>query len=337
MRAVRFEGTGLLVERDVVTPRPGPGEVLVTVAAAGICHSDAHYRASSPAPARIPVTLGHEVAGTIADVGPGIASSRIGERVAVHYVVSCGTCVRCLAGHEQFCASYGMVGNTRDGGFAESVVVPGANVVRIPDRVPTDQAAIMMCSTATALHALRRGRVQPGETVAVLGVGGLGQSAVRLAVALRAGRVIAIDLDPARLAAAAATGAVAIDAADRAAVAAIAGSVDVAVEMVGSAEVYASAIGLLAKGGRAVAVGLSRGAVAVEPYGGLVAGEIELIGSNDHTRGEAVEVLDLAAAGHIDLAAVITETVELSGAAINAVLDRLDAFGPGTRSVVVPR
>ncbi len=337
MRAVRFEGSGALVDREVASPEPGPGEVLIAVAAAGICHSDAHYRAASPAPVLVPVTLGHEIAGTIADVGPGADPSRIGERVAVHYVVSCGICVRCLAGHEQFCASYGMVGNTVDGGFAESVIVPVANAVRIPDRVPTDLAAIMMCSTATALHALRRGRVRSGETVAVFGVGGLGQSAVRLAQALGAGRVIAIDLDPARLAMAASTGASVIDAADPAAVAAVAGSVDVAVEMVGSAEVYASAIGVLAKGGRAVAVGLSRGAVAVEPYGGLVAGEIELVGSNDHTRAEIVEVLDLAADGDIDLSSVITETVGLSAVAINAVLDRLDAFGPGTRSVIIPR
>lgn len=336
MRAVRFEGSGPLREHEVETPQPGPGDVLVRVAAAGICHSDAHYRASSPAPGRIPVTLGHEIAGTIADVGRGVAGSRIGERVAVHYVVSCGACPSCVAGREQFCSTYAMVGNTRDGGLAQYVLIPAANAVPVPGPVPMDQAAIMMCSTATALHALRRGRVQPGETVAVFGAGGLGQSAVRLALALGAGRVIAVDLDPVRLATAAAAGASAIDAADHAAVAAIAGSVDVAVEMVGSAEVYATSIGVLAKGGRAVAVGLSRGAVAVEPYGGLVAGEIELIGSNDHTRGEVVEVLDLAATGRLDLSGVITETVGLSAAAINAVLDRLDAFGPGTRSVVVP-
>lgn len=336
MHAVRFEGPGVLVERDIATPQLRSGEVLIEVRAAGICHSDAHYRAGSPAPKLVPVTLGHEIAGVVADVGASVARSRIGERVAVHYVVTCGTCVRCQADREQFCAGYEMIGNTRDGGFAEYVRVPDPNAIAVPDGVPDAQAAIMMCSTATALHALRRGRLQPGETVAIFGVGGLGQSAVRLAVALGAGRVIAVDRDPVRLTAAASAGATPLDADDESGIAAVSGSVDVAVEMVGSIAVFAATVGVLGKGGRAVAVGLSRGSVKVEPYDGLVRGEIELIGSNDHSRSEAIEVLDLAATHRLDLSAVVTETVDLSARSINAAMNRLDAFGPGMRSVVIP-
>ena len=172
MRALRLTETGgPLIEVELPAPQPGPGEVVVAVAAAGICHSDIHYR-DGFAPVDLPLTLGHEVAGVIAAAGDGIDPGRIGSRVAVHYVVSCGRCDRCLRRGEQFCERYGMVGKTRDGGYAEALVVPARNAVDVPEGVDLRHAAVMMCSSATALHALHRAALRPGEVVAVFGVGG---------------------------------------------------------------------------------------------------------------------------------------------------------------------
>lgn len=336
MRAVQFDGPGPLVERDVVEPVAGPGQVVVSVEAAGICHSDAHYRAGRPQPRTRPVTLGHEIAGTVTAVGSGVAATRLGERVALHYVISCGACRACTAGREQFCGDYQMLGNSLDGGFADRVAVPAPNAVRIPDAVPTQQAAVMMCSTVTALHALRRGRIRNGDAVAVFGVGGLGQSAVRLAGALGASRVFAIDTDPARLATAEKGGAIPVPVDDLRRRTDVTAGVDLALEMVGSAAVVEHALAVLAPGGRAVAVGLSTGPITVQPYAQMIGRELELIGSNDHTMAEVVEALDMAADGVIDLADVVSTTIPMTGSAINAALDRIDGFGPGIRTVAVP-
>lgn len=336
MRAIQFDRPGPLVERDIAEPVAGPGQVVVAVAAAGICHSDGHYRAGRPQPRTRPVTLGHEIAGTIAAVGSGVDAARVGQRVALHYVISCGACRSCAVGREQFCGDYQMLGNSIDGGFAERVAVPAHNAVAIPEAVPTPHAAVMMCSTVTALHALRRGRIRAGDTVAVFGVGGLGQSAVRLAMALGASRVFAIDTDEARLSTAANGGAVPVPAADLRSRSDVVAQVDLAVEMVGSAAVVEDALGVLAAGGRAVTVGLSTGHISVEPYGQMIGRELELIGSNDHTMAEVVEVLDMAFDGVIDLVDVVSTTVPMTGSAINAALDRIDGFGPGIRTVAVP-
>ena len=192
-RAVRLAAPGQpLVDAVLETTSPGPGELVVRVKAAGICHSDAHYR-SGVGSTRYPLTPGHEVAGVVAEVGAGVTAHRAGDRVCLHYLVNCGECRDCRAGREQFCAAGQMIGKDRDGGFAELVRVPARNAHRLPDAIPYEQGAIMMCSAATALHALRKARLAPGETVAVFGAGGLGVSAIQLARALGAGTVYAVN------------------------------------------------------------------------------------------------------------------------------------------------
>jgi len=339
MRAVRFTTPGTpLIDAEVEPPELLAGHVLVQVGAAGICHSDAHYRAGRPAPSAPPVTLGHETAGTIIAVAEGGPAGRIGEKVAVHYVVSCGACAACLRDREQFCDSYEMIGNTIDGGYAELLAVPERNAIRIPDSVPLEQAAVMMCSTVTALHALNRGRLTRGESVAVFGAGGLGQSAIRLAVARGAATVFAVDIDAGRVASAAEAGArgVLSPQSDPVATIAATGGVDVAIDMVGSGTVMRQAIDVLRPGGRAVAVGITADTLRIAPYGELIARELEVIGANDHSRTEAAEVLEMAGGRSIDIAPVVTETIPLEALRINEVLDRLDAFGPGMRTVILP-
>jgi D-arabinose 1-dehydrogenase-like Zn-dependent alcohol dehydrogenase len=129
MRAVQLTQIGKSLENtNVPIPQIGPSDVLIRVAAAGICHSDAHYRAGISKIDRLPLTLGHEVAGRVEEVGSDVTHVSARDRVCVHYLSSCGTCEFCLRGLEQFCRSGQMIGKHRDGGYAEFINVPGANV-----------------------------------------------------------------------------------------------------------------------------------------------------------------------------------------------------------------
>lgn len=331
-----------VVPMDIPIPLCGPLDVLVRVRAAGICHSDAHYRSGRSPAYPLPLTLGHEIAGEIVDVGAGVSGLAPGARVALHYLRICGACADCLAGREQFCPTGLMLGRHTDGGWAEYIVVPAWNAVPLPDAVSYEHGAVMMCSSATALHALRKGRVRPGDTVLVVGVGGLGMSAVQLAARLGAPQVIAVDRDAAKLALAAQFGAIPVSATARsveqtaAAVREVTNGrgVDVALELVGSIETVQVSLKALAPLGRAVVVGLNHLAVPVDSYRDLIGREGELIGSNDHLRSELEELMHMAAAGQLDLRQVVTNTVPLEAEAINAVLDALDRHAAPVRTVI---
>ena len=156
-----------LEEQDVEVPRVGAGEVLIRIRAAGICHSDAHYRAGVSPVAKLPLTLGHEIAGIVEQLGSAVSNFKTGDRVCVHYLVTCGTCAFCRAGNEQFCATAEMIGKHRDGGYAEFIVVPERSMFHLPDEIPFEQGAILMCSSATSWHALKKARLRAGETVAI--------------------------------------------------------------------------------------------------------------------------------------------------------------------------
>src|SRR2546421_7561800 len=213
MRAVRLTQVGKPLENaDVPVPETGPTEVLIRVASAGICHSDAHYRAGITKIDRLPLTLGHEVAGRVEEVGSDVTHLSVGDRVCVHYLVHCGSCEFCVRGLEQFCRSGEMIGKHRDGGYAEFINVPAKNVFALPDEISFEVGAIMMCSSATALHALNKARLKPGESVAIFGLGGLGFSALQLARAFDCGQIYVVEINPAKLTTAAAFGAVPIDA-----------------------------------------------------------------------------------------------------------------------------
>ena len=201
MRAVRLVQIGKpLEESDVPIPEIGPSEVLIQVAAAGICHSDAHYRAGISKIDNLPVTLGHEIAGRIEKVGQDVKNLAPGDRVCVHYLVHCGNCEFCARGLEQFCRTVQMIGKNRDGGYAEFITVPARNAFALPDQIPFEIGAIMMCSSATALHALNKVRFKPGESIAIFGFGGLGFSALQLARAFDCDQVYVIEINPAKLA-----------------------------------------------------------------------------------------------------------------------------------------
>src|ERR1700704_1405876 len=212
MKAIRLTAIGSpLEEQGIEDPPVGPGDVLIRVRAAGICHSDAHYRAGV-SPVKLPLTLGHEVAGVVERIGAEVRNLKVGDRVCIHCLVTCGECAFCRAGNEQFCPSAEMIGKDRDGGYAEFIVVPERSVFVLPDEIPFEQGAILMCSSATSLHALNKARLLSGETVAIFGVGGLGISAVQLARHLGAAEVFAVDINPRKLELAERFGAIAVNA-----------------------------------------------------------------------------------------------------------------------------
>ena len=342
MKAVRLIEPGQPLElQDIPIPEIAPGEVLVSVKAAGVCHSDAHYRAGRSAVHPLPLTLGHEVAGVIAEVGSRAGYLKVGERVCLHYMATCGMCEYCQRGVEQFCLRGKMIGKHRDGGYAEYIAVPARSVFHLPDEIPFEHGAVMMCSSATALHALNKARLKPGETVAVFGVGGLGVSALQLARAYGARQLFAVDLHPAKLELARQLGAIPIPAGETEPAAEIrrltgGRGVDVALELVGLAVTMEQAFKSLATLGRAAIAGIGEQSLCIAPYQELINRETELIGVSDHLAQEIPGLIDWVLQGRLDLGLAISRTVPLEAEAINQALDGLEANSAEIRVVIQP-
>ncbi len=298
MRAVRLLKQGSPLEDcEVEDPRAGEGEIVVDVRAAGICHSDAHYRAGGGT-VNLPLTPGHEVAGVVHGTS---------ERVALHYLFDNGD----------------MLGKERDGGYAERIVVQQHNAISIPPEVPFDQAAIMMCSTATAWHALKLSQIRPGESLGIIGFGGLGVSALQLARVLGVSDVAVLEVVPEKLELAASMGA-----------STELGVLDVALEFSGHPAAATRALRALKPGGRLMIVAINLRKWEIDPYSDVLAKERRIIGCADHTRDELVELMDIARRGEIDLSRAITRTVPLEAGAINVILDDLDRGTTHLRSVI---
>ena len=315
MRAVRSLRGGGRWKRSCSRPRPGRGEVLVDIRSAGICHSDAHYRADASrvrcrsrsvtrSPASVPPS-GRRRGG-----GPS-------DRVALHYLLANGD----------------MIGKERDGGYAARIVVPAENAAPVPAEVPFAQAAIMMCSTATALHALRVASFASGESVAILGFGGLGVSALQLLRVLGAGRVVVVEPVAEKRRLAVELGATPVEAGALR-------DVDVALDFAGHEATTLAALRGLAMGGRLVLVAINLRTLTIDPYADVLARERRILGCADHTRGELVELMELARRGALDLSRAVSRVVPLQAGAIDTVLDSSSAARPfphGDREPRAPR
>jgi propanol-preferring alcohol dehydrogenase len=342
MKAVRMVEAGKRLElQEIPIPSIGEKEILVRVRAAGICHSDAHYRAGLSPMGRMPITLGHEVAGEVERIGSQVTTVEIGDRVALHYNISCSDCYFCSTGNEQFCTTVKMLGHHVDGGYAEYVAVPARNAIPLPDEIPFEAGATLMCASATALHALRKGRVKPGETVAVFGVGGLGLSAIQLAKALGAVDVYAVDIMQDKLELASEYNAIPIDGRRWDAVQEIrrltkGKGVNVALELIGLQRTMQQAVESLSVLGRAVIVGISKLPLEVDPYTTLIGHEAEVIGSNDHLLQELPLLMDLARRNILDTSRVVSQIIPLDADKINQRLDDLGHFTSDVRAVIVP-
>jgi 2-desacetyl-2-hydroxyethyl bacteriochlorophyllide A dehydrogenase len=342
MKSIRMVKAGKPLElQEIPVPNIGEKDILVQVRAAGICHSDAHYRAGRSTMGNLPLTLGHEVAGVVEKIGAQVTNVKVGERVCLHYNITCGDCYYCSTGNEQFCDTVKMIGHHVDGGYAEYIAVPARNAIPLPEEIPFEQGATLMCASATALHALRKSRVKAGETVAVFGVGGLGLSAIQLAKASGAVEVYAVDIKQDKLELASEYHAIPIDASRVDAVETIrkltrGKGVDVSLEMIGMKKTMEQAIDSVGNLGRAVLVGLNQQPISINTYMQVLGKEAEIIGSNDHLLQELPLLVDLARRKILDTSHVVSQTIALDADKINQRLDDLENFTSDVRVVIVP-
>jgi D-arabinose 1-dehydrogenase-like Zn-dependent alcohol dehydrogenase len=307
MRAVQydqFESIPAIVE--LPEPVPQADGVVVRVAATGVCRSDWHAWKGHDDSVHLPHVPGHEFAGVVTAVGADVTRVSVGDRVTAPFVFACGTCDECRAGATQVCTRQEQPGFTLPGSWAESVVVPHAdvNVIALPDAVGFAAAAALGCRFGTAYHALHdRARVQPGEQVAVFGCGGVGLSAIAVAVAAGA-RVVAVDISPAALERAAALGADVVPM-DEQAVDAVrtltGGGAHVALDAYGSRATSTASVRSLRPRGRHVQVGLllDDEAAPVIPMGRVIADELELLGSHGISVGEYAAMIADVVAGRL--------------------------------------
>jgi len=342
---------------------PRAGEVLVRVAAAGVCHTDLHLADGHLGDGRHPTVLGHEGAGLVEAVGDGVDHVAAGQPVAFCFVPSCGTCAACAAGRRNLCesaAAAAWAGTLLDGTvrlrfpdgrpvlhfnfvscFAERCVVPAASAVPIPATLPLWQAALIGCGVVTAVGAVRNAaQVGAGETVCVVGCGGVGLQLVAAARLAGAGRVIAVEPDAAKLELALARGAsdgvAARGEAAAAGVLALApGGVDHAFEAVGSPATIRLAWDVLRPGATATVVGIAPAGVEVALPALELLSEKGIRGSY-YGSGDPSALLasmaEMAAAGSFPVADVVTHVTDLDG--IGFAFDRLRS-GTGARTVAV--
>ncbi len=337
MRAARFHESGRpLAVEDIDPPRPGPGEVLLDVAAAGVCGTELHFIDGLLTPARAPITLGHEVAGIVAELGAGVRDVMVGDAVAVHYFHACGRCARCRTGDDHLCdAPLGFLAFSTDGGFAEQVVVPTSAVVPVPEGLSLRDAASLCCSATTALHAADVAAVEPEQTAVVYGVGGVGLALVQV-LRNRGARVVAVGRRPDKLALAEELGAdVVVNAANedvRARVHAVTGgqAASAVFELVGTKETSEHALACLGKAGSLVYIGYSFDQILINPLA-LVVPEQRILTSVSNRRAELVTALDLAASGRLKTT-VVTAALE----DVNEVLEDLRAGHVVGRAVLLP-
>lgn len=340
MRAVQLIQVGKPLEnRNVQTPEIGPSDVLIRVAAAGICHSDAHYRAGISKIDNLPLTPGHEIAGVVKTVGEKVVNVAAGDRVCVHYLGHCGTCEFCRRGLEQFCRTVQMIGKHRDGGYAEFIQVPARNALLLPDEISFEVGAIMMCSSATALHALNKARLKAGESVAIFGFGGLGFSALQLARALKCGEIYVVEINSSKLVSAKKLGAVAIDAnagdpVEQIRRATGGKGVHVSLELIGLGQTMRQAVQCLGPLGRAALVGLTAESISIFPYTELINQEAEIIGVSDHLASELPALIEFARSGKLRFPADALRLVDLDARQINAALDELQHSIDHVRTVI---
>jgi propanol-preferring alcohol dehydrogenase len=321
---LRKLGQGLKIERLPI-PEPGPGEILVKVAACGVCHSDLHAIDGdwTPPPA-LPLIPGHEVAGHVAELGAGVTGFRKGEAVGVPWMWSaCGTCRFCLAGMETICKSGEATGYTKPGGYAEYMLAKADFVAKLPKRADLNAIAPILCAGVTTYRGLKRTGAKPGDWVAIIGIGGLGHIAVQYAKAMGM-QVAAVDIDPKKLALAKKLGAsFLVNAREQDPIAAIQaklGGVQGAVVTAVATQAFEQAIGMLSPAGTVAYIGLPGGKADQirASISGIVNWELSVRGSNVGTRLDLDEAVAFALRGEV---AAKIETAPLSQAM--TVLNRM--------------
>jgi 6-hydroxycyclohex-1-ene-1-carbonyl-CoA dehydrogenase len=340
MKAAVFHGgnEGLRIE-DVPVPKPGPSDALIKVAACGACHTDLHYIEHGVATfKKPPVILGHEASGTVHAIGDRVTNVRLGQRVLIPAVLTCGHCAFCRAGRENICANMMMVGNHIDGAYAEYVCVPAKDLLELPESIPLQEAAIIADATSTPYHAVKnRANVRPGDTVVIFGCGGVGVNAVQLAAAA-GGYVIAVDINERKLSwakdfgAAKTINATKVERVSKEVKKLTGGGADIAMEVIGNPKTIEEAFECVRIGGRLCVVGYTHEAVSLIA-GKIMFKEIEVVGSLGCRPADYRPLIRMVEQGRVDVRRQVTHRFPLEeiGKALEVMKE-----GVSLRSIVIP-
>jgi len=345
MRAAVLERApgGLHIE-EIPIPEPARGEVLVRVAACGVCHTDLHVL-KGEVQFPLPCVLGHEISGVVAEVAADVNAVRPGDAVVCSFIIPCGVCHYCVRGRDDLCETFFAMNRLKGtlydgesrlhrsdgsplamysmGGLAEYAVVPTTDVFAAPANIPLTDACILGCAMMTAYGALKnQARLQPNESIAVVGTGGVGSNAIQLARAFGAGQIIAVDIREDKLMAAKELGAThGVNAATTDTVAEIMSlthgrGVDVAIEALGRPETVVNAFMMTRDGGRVVVIGIAPGTTTAGiEITRLVRRGIQLMGSyGSRVRTDMPDVLGLAAHGQVNPSRAISRRYRLEQA-----------------------
>jgi len=330
----------LKIER-IPIPEIGSLDVLVKVKACGICHSDLHLLQGVVPLPEYPRTFGHEIAGVIQSVGSGVKEWKTGDRVCVYFLITCGNCFFCRTGRESLCLNRITMGALTDGGYAEFVKVPARNLIKLPEKIPFDQGAILTDAVATPFHAIvKRSQMKLGDTIAIFGVGGLGAHAIQIAKINGAGKVIAVDVLDTALKRAKLFGAdIAINSQGDDPIKVIQEAtggigVDVAFEFVGIKKSIEQAIASVRRGGRAVVSGIGDQEPKLLPAVIFARFEIEVVGSYAFEKTEIERIVEMVSIGKLDLSHSVTHRIRLDQ--VNEGLKQLEEKqGDPLRIVIV--
>lgn len=342
MKAAIFHASNqpLKIE-DWQTPAIKANEVLVKVAACGVCHTDLHYIDHGvPTFKKPPLILGHEPSGIVAQVGSEVKNLKEGDRVLLPAVLTCGTCEFCRTGRENICQTMIMFGNNVDGAYAEYVVVPAKDVFHLPKEISLQEGCIIADAISTPYHAVKnRGEVKGGDTVVVFGCGGVGINVVQVAAAF-GGVVIAVDISDKKLEWAKTFGAsytvnpMKVENIAKEIKRLTNGGADVAFEVIGKPQTIETAFGTLRKGGRLVVVGYSAEDIKLSAAK-IMYFEMEIRGSLGCRPVDYPRLIELCRIGKIKVKELVTQKFPLER--INDAFELLRNHDENTlRSVVIP-
>jgi 2-desacetyl-2-hydroxyethyl bacteriochlorophyllide A dehydrogenase len=340
VKAVVVERPDEVVYVELETPRPGPGDVLVASRMAGVCRTDLEivHGELDPQFVRYPVVPGHEWSGVVSAVGELVTDLEPGTRVVCEGIIPCRRCARCRAGETNLCLAYDQVGFTRLGGFGEYVVVPRHVVHVLPDAVPFE-AATLVEPAACVLRALERAALRHGERLGVVGIGTLGSLALVLGRLWAPELIVAYGVRDEELAVARTLGAeVTVDVAEGDPVAATerltGGRLDVVLETAGAPAAVDLASRLVRAGGRAALLGITgHGRTLDLPPDRLTLGDVSLLGCFSYTTSVWTRMVELVAAGLVDLAPLVTHRFAARDAA--RAFDVLEAREGAVTKVVL--
>ncbi len=340
MKAVVFHGgdTGLKIE-DVPMPTIGAHEILVKVAACGVCHTDLHYiEHGVPTFKKPPIILGHEASGVVERVGADVKNLTEGQRVLIPAVLTCGQCMFCRMGRENICSDMTMLGNHINGAYAEYVAVPAKDVLDLPESIPLKEASIIADAISTPYHAVKnRAQVRPGDSLVVFGCGGVGMGAVQVAVASGA-YVIAVDVNERKLqwasdfGAAKTINASKVERVSKEVKKLTGGGADIAMEVIGNPRTIEEAFECVRVGGRLCVVGYTHEKISVVA-GKIMFKEIEVVGSLGCRPLDYKPLIRMVESGAIDVKRQVTHQFQLE--------ELEEAFavmkeGVSLRSIVTP-